>query len=89
MGIEDSLMATSSALSHFGLFAAIQGGMAGEAAAGMIAFIFAMPFLVHPVVFFMFGRAMENEGEMPRRAVYTIAGIGAAGVTGALLLVSG
>jgi hypothetical protein len=86
MSIQDALMATSSALSHFGLFAAIQGGMAGEAAAGMIAFVFAMPFLVHPVVFFTFGRAMENDGTMPRRAVYAIAAFGLLGVIGALVL---
>jgi hypothetical protein len=60
--------------------------MAGEAAAGMIAFVFAMPFLVHPVVFFTFGRAMENDGTMPRRAVYAIATFGLLGVIGALVL---
>lgn len=80
MPIDHALMATSSSLSHFGLFAAIQEGMAGEAAAGMIAFVFAMPFLVHPIVFFMFGRAMERGGEMPRNAVYGIAGLGLVGV---------
>lgn len=80
VSIENALMATSSSLSHFGLFAAIQEGMAGEAAAGMIAFVFAMPFLVHPIVFFMFGRAMENKGEMSKPVVYGIALIGVAGV---------
>jgi hypothetical protein len=79
-------MATSSSLSHFGLFAAIQGGMAGEAAAGMIAFVFAMPFLVHPLVFFMFGRAMERGGRMPQAPVAVIAGIGLVGVIAALWL---
>lgn len=86
MPIDHALMATSSSLSHFGLFAAIQEGMAGEAAAGMIAFVFAMPFLVHPIVFFMFGRAMEHGGEMPRYAVYAIAGVGVTGVIGGLFL---
>jgi hypothetical protein len=85
MSIEHALMATSSSLSHFGLFAAIQGGMAGEAASGMIAFVFAMPFLVHPIVFFMFGRGMENDGQMPRAAVYVIAAIGLSGVIAGLL----
>lgn len=89
MAIEHALMATSSALSHFGLFAAIQGGMAGEAAATMIAFVFAMPFLVHPMVFFMFGRAMENGGQMPRGAVYVLALLGVAGVIAALLAAAG
>ena len=84
MPIDNALMATSSSLSHFGLFAAIQGGMAGDAAAGMIAFVFAMPFLVHPLVFFMFGRAMENNGEMPKAAVYILAAIGLAGVAAGL-----
>jgi hypothetical protein len=73
-------LAKSAALSHFGLFAAIQGGMFGPEAAALIAFVFAMPFLVHPVVFFLFGRAMENGGEMPRVPVYVLAVIGLAGV---------
>ncbi len=88
MSIGNALMATSSSLSHFGLFAAIQGGMAGESAAGMIAFVFAMPFLVHPLVFFMFGRAMENEGEMPRKPVYIIALASIVGVLASLFLLS-
>jgi hypothetical protein len=73
-------LAKSAALSHFGLFAAIQGGMFGPEAAGLIAFVFAMPFLVHPVVFFLFGRAMENGGEMPRVPVYIVTLIGLAGL---------
>jgi hypothetical protein len=86
MPIDHALMATSSSLSHFGLFAAIQEGMAGEAAAGMIALVFAMPFLVHPIVFFMFGRAMERGGEMPRNPVYVIAAIGLVGVIAGLFI---
>jgi hypothetical protein len=78
--IDNAAMAKSSALSHFGLFAALQGGMFGENAAGLIAFVFAMPFLVHPFVFFLFGRAMENDGEMPRLPVYILAVIGVLGV---------
>jgi hypothetical protein len=89
MGVENALMAKSSSISHFGLFAAIQGGMAGEAAQGMIAFVFAMPFLVHPLVFFMFGRAMENDGIMPRLAVYALAIVGVAGVAASLIFAHG
>jgi hypothetical protein len=77
-------MATTSALSHFGLFAAVQGGMFGPEVVAMISFIFAMPFLVHPLVFFLFGRAMEQDGRMPRVAVYVIASIGLLGVVYAL-----
>ena len=73
-------LAKSSALSHFGLFAAIQEGMFGAEAAGLIAFVFAMPFLVHPLVFFLFGNAMENDGEMPALPVYILALIGLVGV---------
>ena len=73
-------MAKSSALSHFGLFAAIQGGMFGPEAAMLIAFVFAMPFLVHPFVFFVFGRAMENNGKMSAKPVYALAVIGLLGV---------
>lgn len=73
-------LAKSAALSHFGLFAAIQGGMFGPEVADLIAFVFAMPFLVHPLVFFLFGRAMENDGEMPRVPVYVLSVIGLVGV---------
>jgi len=83
--LANAAMAKSSALSHFGLFAALQGGMFGAEAAGMIAFVFAMPFLVHPLVFFLFGRAMENDGEMPRLPVYILALVGLAGVLFGLL----
>lgn len=86
MSIDYSAMATSSALSHFGLFAAVQGGMFGSEAATLIPFIFAMPFLVHPLVFFMFGKAMTLDGEMPKMAVLTIALIGLAGVIYSLLM---
>jgi len=79
-------MAQTSAISHFGLFAAIQEGMFGADAATLIPFIFSMPFLVHPLVFFMFGKAMENNGEMPVKPVYIMALIGIIGVAGALLI---
>ncbi len=73
-------MGNSSAISHFGLFASIQGGMFGEEAAGLISFIFAMPFLIHPVVFGIFGHAMEKNGEMPKKAIGILAIIGITGV---------
>lgn len=84
MALNDSVMATASALSHFGLFAAIQEGMFGPQAAGMIAFVFAMPFLVHPLVFGIFGKAAENNGVMPEKIVYSLALIGIAGMIYAL-----
>ena len=80
-----AVMAQSSALSHFGLFAAIQGGMVGETEAALIPFIFAMPFLVHPLVFGIFGRAMENEGKMPPRIILALATIGLIGILYAVL----
>jgi len=73
-------MAVSSGISHFGLFAATQGGMFGPEASALIPFIFSMPFLIHPLVFFMFGRAMEREGIMPRTPVFILAGLGLFGV---------
>lgn len=85
MPLADAVMANSSAISHFGLFAAIQGGMFGPQAAGMIAFVFAMPFLVHPFVFWIFGRTMQNNDRMPARLVYVLAGVGVAGVLWALM----
>ena len=78
-------MGNSSAISHFGLFASIQGGMFGEEAAGLISFIFAMPFLIHPVVFGIFGHAMEKNGEMPKKAIGVLALIGVIGVLATLL----
>ncbi len=80
MSINNAAMATSSALSHFGLFAATQGGMFGADASVMIPFIFAMPFLVHPLVFGIFGKAMTNDGVMPRKAAVVLAAIGLLGV---------
>lgn len=80
MSIEHASIAVSSALSHFGLFAAVQGGMFGETASGLIAFIFAMPFLVHPLVFGMFGKAVENEGKMSEKIVILLTAIGTIGV---------
>jgi hypothetical protein len=77
--IPHAAMATSSALSHFGLFAATQGGMFGDQASQLIAFIFAMPFLVHPLVFGSFGKAMESDGTMPVTIVYSLAAIGFVG----------
>ncbi|MFE7062581.1 hypothetical protein ACFVAD_10535 [Sutcliffiella sp. NPDC057660] len=84
MSLDYAAMAQSSAISHFGLFAAIQGGMFGTEASALIPFIFSMPFLVHPLVFFMFGKAMENNGEMPIKPVYILALIGVAGVAYAI-----
>ena len=89
MSVGFAMMATSSSLSHFGLFAAIQEGMAGEEAASLIAFVFAMPFLVHPLVFFLFGRAMERNGEMPAKGVYALALIGLVGLIWALFVGGG
>jgi hypothetical protein len=85
MSFEYTAMAQTSAISHFGLFAAIQGEMFGTDAALLIPFIFSMPFLVHPLVFYMFGKAMERDGEMPIRPVYILAIIGFIGVSYALL----
>ncbi|QGT99450.1 hypothetical protein SYNTR_0857 [Candidatus Syntrophocurvum alkaliphilum] len=85
MPMNYAVMAQTSAISHFGLFAAIQGGMFGAEAAGLIPFIFAMPFLVHPLVFFMFGKAMEKDGNMPTLPVYIITFIGIAGIIFSLI----
>ena len=52
--------------------------------AALIAFVFAMPFLVHPLVFFLVGRAMANDGQMPRAPAHALAGIGVVGVAVAL-----
>lgn len=85
MSVEFSAMAKASAISHFGLFAAIQNGMFGAEAAGLITFTFSMTFLVHPFVFFMFGRAMENNEEMPKLPVYILAIIGLVGILASVL----
>ncbi|CAM3934931.1 hypothetical protein [Alkalicoccus chagannorensis] len=86
LAMDSAAMAQASAISHFGLFAAIQEGMFGESAALLIPFVFSMPFLVHPLVFFMFGRAMENDGAMPSKPVYILTFIGIAGITASLFM---
>ncbi|HHN47702.1 MAG TPA: hypothetical protein ENN08_01990 [Bacteroidales bacterium] len=85
MNLSEAVMANSSAISHFGLFATIQGCMFGEQAVLMIAFVFAMPFLVHPLVFGIFGKTAENNGIMPVRIVYFLTLLGAAGVLYAMI----
>jgi len=87
MQLDYTAVATTSSLSHFGLFAATQGGMFGADVAAMLPFIFAMPFLVHPFVFFMFGRAMDNHGHMPKTPVFVLACIGVLGVVAAVVLI--
>lgn len=83
-----SAMATASSISHFGLFAATQGRMFGEEASLLIPFIFSMPFLIHPLVFFMFGRAMERDGAMPRLPAYALATLGMVGIIWGLFFAS-
>ena len=87
MQLNHVAVAATSSLSHFGLFAATQGGMFGEEVAALLPFIFAMPFLVHPFVFFLFGKAMERDGEMPNLPVFILAVIGIIGVMFAVLLI--
>lgn len=53
----------------------------------MIPFIFAMPFLVHPLVFGMFGKAMEKNGSMPEKVVFPLALIGVIGVIYSLFFI--
>lgn len=90
MNLENSAMANSAAISHFGLFAAIQGGMfelvdLGIQSSQLILFIFAMPFLIHPFVFGMFGKAMSENGKMPVKAISILALLGIAGVAMTLI----
>lgn len=85
MPLEHVSIAVSSALSHFGLFAAVQGGMFGEVASALIAFIFAMPFLVHPLVFGIFGNAVENDGKMATKVILSLSVIGFVGVVYSLM----
>ena len=87
MALENVAVSATSSMSHFGLFAATQGGMFGYEVAELLPFIFAMPFLVHPFVFFIFGKTMENNGEMPKLPVFVLAGVGIAGVIFSLILI--
>lgn len=91
MDLESAAMANSSAISHFGLFAAVQGGMFDSvnstfSSPGLINFIFAMPFLIHPLVFGMFGSAMSNDGKMPKKILAVLAISGVVGVLLTLVL---
>ena len=87
MSLNKVAVSATSSLSHFGLFAATQGGMFGNEVATLLPFIFAMPFLVHPFVFFLFGRTMNKGGEMPKLPVFILAGIGVLGVIFSLILI--
>jgi uncharacterized Tic20 family protein len=87
MSLENTAVSATSSMSHFGLFAATQGGMFGAEVAELLPFIFAMPFLVHPFVFFIFGKTMANNGEMPKLPVFILAGIGVIGVIFSLILI--
>ncbi|SEO35209.1 hypothetical protein SAMN04488134_106162 [Amphibacillus marinus] len=86
MSMDFSAMAKASSISHFGLFAAIQEGMFGAETAGLITFTFSMTFLVHPFVFFMFGKAMDNNEQMPKLPVLILALIGLVGIIGSTFL---
>ncbi len=94
MDLESAAMANSSAISHFGLFAATQGQMFEEVNTtflsggpdGLITFIFAMPFLIHPLVFGMFGKAMSNDGKMPTKPLAILAILGIIGVLFSLII---
>lgn len=86
MPLDYAVMAKSSGISHFGLFTAIKGGMLGLEAAGLITFIFAMPFLVHPLVFFMFGQGMRRKEGLPKIPVYILAALGILGVAYSILM---
>jgi len=87
MGLNHVAVSATSSLSHFGLFAATQGGMFGHEVAEMLPFIFAMPFLVHPFVFFLFGKTMDRGGEMPKLPAFILAGVGILGVIFSLFLI--
>jgi hypothetical protein len=87
MSMEYMALGVTSSLSHFGLFAATQGGMFGQHAADLLPMIFAMPFLVHPFVFYFFGKAMDNNNEMPKKPVFILGLIGLAGIVFTLFII--
>jgi hypothetical protein len=45
-----------------------------------------MPFLIHPVVFGMFGKAMSKDGVMPKKAITICAVLGILGVIFSLIV---
>ena len=87
MALDYSVMAKASAISHFGLFAGVQEGMFGAEVAGLITFTFSMTFLVHPFVFFMFGKAMENDEQMPKLPVLILAIVGVLGMLASIFFI--
>ncbi|WP_413111784.1 hypothetical protein [Thaumasiovibrio sp. DFM-14] len=87
MSLEHASMSASSGLSHFGLYAAVQEGMFGATAASLITFTFAMTFLVHPLVFGMFGKAAENNGRMSERGIAGLALFGLIGILYAIVTI--
>ena len=89
MPLGNASIAVSSALSHFGLFTAVSNPdpMFGAEPAAMITFIFAMPFLVHPLVFGIFGNAASHGGKMSARVVGGLALVGLVGMVYSLLTI--
>ena len=87
MRLDHTIVAATSSLSHFGLFSATQAGTYGAEVAELMPFIFSMPFLVHPFVFFMFGKAMDNNGEMPKLPAFALATIGILGILYAIITI--
>jgi hypothetical protein len=89
MPLGNASIAVSSALSHFGLFTAVSNPdpMFGAESAAMITFIFAMPFLVHPLVFGVFGNAASRDGKMSAKVVGALALIGLVGMVYSLLTI--
>ncbi len=64
-------------ISHYSMFDSVNPAIDSP---GLINFIFAMPFLIHPFVFGMFGKAMSSGGEMPKKIVAILASVGIIGV---------
>jgi len=87
MDLDNTIVAATSSLSHFGLFSATQAGTYGTTVQNLMPIIFSMPFLVHPFVFFMFGKAMDRNGEMPKLPAFTLAAIGVIGVIYAIITI--
>ena len=85
-------LAYSPSLSHIGLFAIFQEGMIHNMAGNITPFVYAMPFLAHPILFWVLGHAMNNRESLSTvasRITLTLACLGLTGIiiSGFLILI--
>lgn len=72
----------SANLSHLGLFAILQEGTTNGISGRLMPFIHAMPLLAYPILFWLFGNTINNQGKISTAAVRVISLLSVAGIAG-------